>query len=230
MTVLLDAGPIISLTTNNLLWLIEPLQKLAKRPFAITAAVKREIVNRPLATKKFKFEALQVERLIEQKQLMVMDDPAAKGTALRLLELANNTFWAQNAPIRMVQLGEMETLATAMGIGSNKVVVDERITRSLLESPEQLHQMMERRLNTRMHVDHARLDDFRAMTRHIELIRSAELVAIAFEKGLLNEYIVKVPNARRSLLESVLWGVKLNGCAISEQEINDIVLLEMTRK
>jgi hypothetical protein len=229
MSILLDSGPVISLTTNNLLWLIEPLQKLAKRPFAITDTVKRELVDRPLATKKFKFEALQVERLIEQNQLMVIDKPEFKGAALRLLELANNVFWARGAPVRIVQLGEMETLAAAIGLGSNKAVVDERITRTLLESPGQLRQLMENRLNTKVRVDQKRLDDFLAMTRHVELIRSAELVTIAFEKGLLNDYVVKVPKAKRELLESVLWGVKLNGCAISEQEINELVLLELTR-
>jgi hypothetical protein len=38
-----------------------------------------------------------------------------------------------------------------------------------------------------------------------------------------------VPNPNRELLESVLWGVKLNGCAISEQEISELIKLELTR-
>lgn len=224
---LLDAGPIISLTTNNLLWLLELLQKQNKTTFSIVSSVKREIVDRPLATKKFKFEALQVERLIEQGLLKVIDKPEFKSKALQLLDLANAIFWAHKAPIRIVQLGEMETLAAAAGLGTNRVVVDERITRSLLESPDQLHRLMEQRLHTKLHVDTGRLEEFQTETRHVELIRSAELVTIAFEKGLLNQYIVKVPQARRELLESVLWGVKLNGCAISEQEISELVRAEL---
>lgn len=226
---LLDAGPVISLTTNNLLWLLEPLQQQAQAPFAIVSSVKREIVDRPLATKKFKFEALQVEKLIEQGLLTVIDKPEFKSKALQLLDLANSIFWAHKAPIRIVQLGEMETLAAAAALGSNRVVMDERITRSLIESPEQLHRLMEQRLHTMLHLDTGRLEEFRTFTRHVEIIRSAELVAIAYEKGLLNKYVVKVPNARKELLESVLWGVKLNGCSISEQEIAELVRLELGR-
>lgn len=229
MSIIFDAGPIISLTTNNLLWLLEPLQQQAKTAFSIVSSVKREIVDRPLATKKFKFEALQVERLIEQGQLKVIDKPEFKSKALQLLDLANSIFWAHHAPIRIVQLGEIESLAAAIGLGSNRIVMDERITRSLIETPEQLHELMEHRLHTKLHVDTGRLEEFRAFTRHVEVIRSAELVAIAYEKGLLDKFVVNVPQARKELLESVLWGVKLNGCSISEQEIAELVQMEMRR-
>jgi hypothetical protein len=227
--ILLDAGPVISLTTNNLLWLLEPLGKAAKMPFSIVSSVKREIVDRPLMTKKFKFESLQVARLIEQGVLKVLDKAEFKSKALQLLDLANKVFWAQNAPIQIVQMGEMETLAAAALLGTNKVVMDERITRSLIESPEQLHRLMEARLHTRLHVDTGRLEEFRTHVRHVQLIRSAELAAVAYEKGLLNPFIVKIPNAKRELLESILWGVKLSGCAISEQEINEIVQIQLQK-
>ena len=226
---ILDAGPIISLTTNNLLWLLEPLQQKANTTFSIVSSVKREIVDRPLATKKFKFEALQVERLLEQGSIRVIDKPEFKSKALQLLDLANTVFWAHKSPIRIVQLGEIESIAAAAGLGSNRVVMDERITRSLLETPEQLHKLMEMRLHTKLHMDTGRLEELRTFTRHIEIIRSAELVAIAYEKGLLDKFLVNVPNAKKELLESVLWGVKLNGCAISEQEIDEIVRMELTR-
>lgn len=229
MTLLLDAGPVISLTTNNLLWLLEPLGKAAGMPFSIVSSVKREIVDRPLATKKFKFEALQVQRLLEQGTLKVIDKPEYKSKALQLLDLANSVFWAKQSPIRIVQLGEMESLAAAVGLGTNRVVMDERITRSLIETPDQLKNLMEMRLHTKLHTDTGRLDEFLALMRHVEIVRSAELVTIAYEKGLLNNFLVKVPNPKKELLESVLWGVKLNGCAISEQEIGDIVKLELTR-
>ena len=43
---------------------------------------------------------------------------------------------------------------------------------------------------------------------------------------MLDNYITKLPDARKNLLESVLWGVKLNGCAVSKEEIENIVRLE----
>ena len=48
-----DSGPIISLATNNLLWVLEPLKNKFNGKFFITQAVKGEIVERPLETKKF---------------------------------------------------------------------------------------------------------------------------------------------------------------------------------
>jgi hypothetical protein len=224
--ILLDAGPVISLTTNSLLWLLEAITKKTGAKFAIVSSVKHELVDHPIATKKFKFEALQVQRLIEQGVLKVIDKPELKSRALQFLDLANTVFWAQKSPIRIVQLGEMETLAAASGMGINRVVIDERITRSLLETPEQLQEMMSHRLRTKLHVDTGRLDQFRNMTRHVEIIRSAELVTVAYEQGLLDSYVVKIPNARKELLDSVLWGVKLNGCAISEDEIAELVKME----
>ncbi len=225
--IILDSGPLISLTTNSLLWLIEELQRRTSARFFIVSSVKRELVDRPLMTKKFKFEALQVERLIERNALGVIEEPEFKSRALQLLDLANNIFWAHKSPIRLVQLGEMESIAVAAGLGTNKVVMDERITRSLIETPDQLEEMMSARLHTKLHVDTGRLDEFRTFTRHIELIRSAELMAVAYEKGLLDSYLVKVPHPKKELLESVLWGVKLNGCSISEDEIKEIVRMEL---
>ena len=65
-SIVFDTGPIISLTTNNLLWLLEPLKKKYKGHFHITSDVKRELIDRPLQTKKFKFEALQVMHIIKK--------------------------------------------------------------------------------------------------------------------------------------------------------------------
>ena len=60
-----DAGPVISLATNSLLFILEPLKKEFNGKFYITESVKSELVDRPFEIKKFKFEAIQVEKLIE---------------------------------------------------------------------------------------------------------------------------------------------------------------------
>ena len=49
---------------------------------------------------------------------------------------------------------------------------------------------------------------------------------MAYEHGILNNFITKIPDARKNLLESVLWGVKLNGCAVSKDEIEQIIRIE----
>jgi predicted nucleic acid-binding protein len=220
-----DTGPIISLTTNNLLWLLEPLKKRFRGDFIITASVKRELVDRPIATKKFKFEALQVQSLIEQGIITLTGGEELRRRANMLLELGNSIFHARGQPMSIVQFGEMEALAAASLLRAECMVIDERITHTLLEEPEKLRQLCEHRLHTPLEIDERALRGFRKLSGDIRLIRSAELVAVAYERGLLDRFLVNVPHVRRELLDSILWGVKLHGCAISEAEIDELLRL-----
>ncbi len=49
---------------------------------------------------------------------------------------------------------------------------------------------------------------------------------MANEKGLLDRYIKNTGISKKVLLDSVLWGVKLDGCAISKKEIEQIIRIE----
>lgn len=221
-TLVFDTGPIISLTTNNLLWLLEPLKERFHGEFCITSAVKRELVEAPLRTKRFKFEAFQVEEFIEKGILTVVEDELTRKHALVLLDIANNTFYAKNHPMRLVQFAEMETLAYALLSKADAIVVDERITRALIENPDSVRKVMEKRLHTKVKVNEGNLKRLSQAIRSLRLIRSTELAAVAFKLGLLDKYVVNIPNARSELLEGLLWGMKLNGCSITEEEIDAI--------
>ncbi len=222
-TLVFDAGPIISLAMNNLLGILKPLKQAFKGEFVITSAVRHEIVDKPLTTKLFMFEAMQVQSLIEEGVIKVVADDHVSALADELLSLANSAFSARGQPIRIVQLGEMATLAWALMEGADAVAMDERVTRTLLEAPGSLQRLMERRLHTRLSQRADALRAFQMKVKDIKIIRSAELAAVAYERGLLDEFIVDIPEARRRLIEAVLWGVKLKGCAISEREIGAIV-------
>ncbi len=218
-----DAGPIISLTTNNLLGLLVPLKQAFHGVFYISSCVRKELIERPLQTKKFKFEALQVEAQIEAGVLSRIDHEQIAESANELYQLANKIFWAKERPLNILQMGEIESIAGCIALNASAVVVDERITRMLLEEPEHLKKLLQKRLNTKIHLDNAVLDTFEKRTRHISIIRSTELALVAYEKGFLNQFVVNIPQAKKTLLESVLWGLKLNGCAISEEEIGQLL-------
>lgn len=225
-TLIFDSGPIISLSTSNLLWLLEILKKKFNGSFAMTEGVKRELVDRPLETLRFKFEALQVQSLIEKKVLDVIKDEAVTKKAHELLTLANSILSAHGQNIKIVQVGEMETLAAALLYKAEAMVIDERITRTLLENPKGLQFLMEKRLHMQLKLNERALSDFEVQTRQVAVIRSIELVTIAYELGMLDNLVVGIPNARRELIESILWSVKLNGCSVTEDEINTIVRAE----
>ena len=224
--IIFDSGPVISLTTSNLLWMLEELKKKFNGSFVITTGVKRELVDKPLETRRFKFEALQVQSLIEKNVLTVIKDEAVTQKAQQLLNLANTILSAHGQNIKIVQIGEMETLAAAILYKADAIIIDERITRTILENPHGLHLLMEKRLHMQLKHNEKALHQFEEQTRNIIVLRSIELVTMAYELGILDKYIVKIPNARRELLESTLWGVKLNGCSATDDEIDMIVKTE----
>lgn len=225
-SLIFDAGPIISLATNNLLWILEPLKKKFNGKFYLTEAVKFELVDKPLETKKFKFEAIQVERLIESETLEIVDNSFIRQETPILLSTANEIFKAYNNYIKIVHFAEISVIAAAVNLNADAVVLDEKTTRFLIENPKMVLEILRKTLHTSVSINENNLSTFKNTVKNIKTIRSTELVAIAYEQGLLNEYITKIPDARKNLLESVLWGVKLNGCAVSKEEIEQILKVE----
>ena len=225
-SMIFDAGPIISLATNNLLWILDPLKKKFKGEFYITDAVKRELVDVPLETKKFKFEAIQVQKLIEDGVIKIYDDSTIKEKATGLLEFANHVFRAFDNYMKIIHYAEMSVLAAAMSLKSDAVVIDEKTTRLLMEEPNVMLNIMKKNMHSSIGLNESNLKQFRNSTKDIHTIRSVELVTVAYEQKLLDGFVTDIPDARKNLLESVLWGVKLNGCAVTREELERIIKLE----
>jgi len=225
-SLIFDAGPIISLATNNLLWILEPLKEKFNGEFYITDAVRRELVDRPLETKKFKFEAIQVEMLIEKGTLKVIDSDFIKEKTPNLLGTANKIFRAYNNYIRIVHYAEISVIAAAISLNANAIVIDEKTTRFLIENPRRILEILRKTLHTPISINESNLKEFENTARGIKAIRSVELVTVSYEQGILDSFITKIPDARKTLLESVLWGVKLNGCAVSREEVEQILGIE----
>jgi len=224
-SLIFDAGPIISLATNNLLWILEPLKRDFNGKFYITEPVRRELVNKPLETKKFKFEAIQVEKLIENKVLEVVDNSYIQENTPNFLNLANEIFKAYNNYMKIVHFAEASVIIAAVNQGSEAIVLDEKTTRYLIENPRLVAEILRKTLHTSVYINESNLKEFRDTADGIKTIRSVELVTVAYEHRILDRFITSLPNARKDLLESVLWGVKLNGCAVSKEEIEQIVKL-----
>ena len=227
-SLIFDAGPVISMTTNNLLWLLDYLKVQFNGEFYIPRAVKGELVDKPLRSKKFKFEALQVGFRIKKGVLTVIDTPQIRALAEELLDLANHTFKIRGNWICIVQYAEMEMLAAAIVLNASAVVVDERTTRLLVENSKALASMLHKHMGGKVFINSKNLNSVRKWTKNVKILRSVELVMIAYEKGILDKYLLDNADAKKTLIESLLWGVKLHGCAISRREIDEIVGMEIT--
>ncbi len=225
-SLIFDAGPVISLATNNLLGILEQLKNKFNGKFFITDAVKRELVDKPFETKKFKFEAIQVEKIIENRVLEVIDNSFIGEKTEILLKTANEVFRAYNNYIKIVHYAEMSVISAALYLNADTIVIDEKTTRLLIENPKLILEILRKSLHTSIHLNENNLKELRNILKNIKTIRSVELVTIAYEQGLLDNYILKIPDAKRKLLEGVLWGIKLNGCAVTSKEIDEIIMLE----
>jgi len=101
-TIIFDTGPVISLSVNALLWILYPLKKKFRGKFFITKNVARELIDTPLRGKKYKFEALKVQDMLNEKIFEIIDSEAIRTKAKDLITLANSCFSARKTNIKIV--------------------------------------------------------------------------------------------------------------------------------
>lgn len=229
-SIVFDTGPVISLATNSLLWVLDELKERYPGNFYLPLAVKAELIDRPLESKKFKLEALQVMATIRRDTLKVVHSNEMHELATEMMELANSCFTAWNNPVKIVHYAEMEALAAVMMHNADALVVDERVTRFLVEDPGRLRKLLEHKLHTKVKINKECSAEFRKRVKGISILRSIELVMRAYELGMLDEFIPKkndiAPEPKKMLLQALLWALKLRGASISRREIDEIVKVE----
>jgi len=218
-----DTGPIISLVMSRLVWILPELKKKYGGHFYITPAVKKELIDRPLTMKRFKFEALQALKLIRDGVLEEYTKVPLKKVN-ELTKLANSSFSMNNKNIDIIQSGEMESMTCALKVGADAVVMDERTLRLFIENPNEMKNLLSHRFKKVVEVNSTNMGLFSKSLQGVNIIRSIELISIAFKMNLLNDYIPKKPKGKYDLLDAVLWAAKFNGCAVTEQEIEELEL------
>ena len=240
-----DAGPIISLTMNGMLYVIEKLKEGFDGEFVLTPQVKKEVVDRPMKIKKYKLEAIQVRDMIERGVFKMSSEivPNQKldEEVKQILKVSGGVLRTVQTgeKIKIIHEGEAACLAFSKLCGadntlansdkkagarctlaeSNKlagarcvIVIDERTTRMLTEAPQNLKEMMERKLHTPLKAELSLLKEL----KDFKFIRSAELLFVAYKKGL-------IPIKKsKDLLDALLYGVKFKGAAISSVEIEEM--------
>ena len=228
--IMFDTGPIISLTLNELLWLLKELNDKYEGDFLIPEVTKRELIDKPMSGKKFRFEAIRVNDLINEKVLRIYKSKEATDLGDKLLNIGNSCFNARSQDLKIVHRAEMHVLSAAIVTNSDAVVIDERTTRNLIEEPESLRKHLSRKLHTTVKMNKKKISEFRKLTKNIKVLRSSELLTLAYEFGLLEKYVeasgVVDEKMAKKLLSSALWALKLSGCAITKEEIDKVVALE----
>ena len=211
-SLIFDAGPIINFAMNGMLYVLEDLHKEFKGDFLITKEVKKEIIDRPLEISRFELQAFQIKELFNKGVIKYADISPGQVEELKKVRdeftrIANSTFKTKKKYVHLIDKGEAAALALSSILPDNPpLVVDERTTRMLCENPINLKKLLEKKMHTsvKAHAEnYSRFDKFK-------IIRSTELVYLAYKKGLF-----KIKDPR--ILEAALYGVKFKGCSVSEK-------------
>jgi len=232
-----DAGPIISLTMNGMLSILEKLKDVFDGEFILTPHVRREVVDKPMKIKKFKLEAIQVNDMIDRgifkMSSEIISNQKLDQETKRLLKVTNGVLRtsATKEKIKIIHDGEAACLAFSnLCEADNVIVIDERTTRMLTEAPQNLEKMMEKKLHTPLDVELSLLNDL----KKFKFIRSSELLFIAYKKNLIPFARNSVPSKlgtnmpfssgkkNKDVLDALLYGVKFKGAAISSVEIEEM--------
>lgn len=215
-----DSSTLISLTMNGFLEDLQALKGVFKGKFIITNEVKYEVIDHPLKIKRFELEALKIDNLLQGKilemprTLGIISDAEISKLTSKILQESNNVFEARGKPVHLIDTGEASCLALhllLLGKGvESAIAIDERTTRLFVEKPDNLRKFMEQKLHmpVEQRKPYAKYADF-------TLIRSAELMYLAYKKGILK---LKGPR----VLDAVLYGLKYKGCSIPEDEIEEL--------
>ena len=218
--IIFDSSTLINFALNGLLTEFRELRKLFDGKFLITKEIVGEIIDKPLKIKRFELEALKLKELVMDKVLEMpsslnIDENKISKMTTEIMNFANNTFFGKQNAIHLIDIGESSCLALSKLLDEkgikNVLSVDERTTRLLAEKPENLLNLLQKRLHTDIDIKKENLKSFSSF----KFIRSTELIYIAYKKG-----IVKLRN--HDVLDALLYALKLNGCSISDEEISEM--------
>jgi len=182
--------------------------------------VKYEVVDRPIGIPRFELGELRVQNLIDAQVLELPEafgikEEKIKALTKDLVQAANSCIRIKGSWVSIVSEGEISCLALAKELEAQghetMIAIDERTTRILAEKPENLEEIMSKKLHAHVKVDRKNLkvfEDFR-------FIRSTEIVFVAYKKNLLQVQGKKA-------LEAALYATKYNGSSVSFEEIESM--------
>ena len=216
--IICDASSLISLTDAGFLWVVYSLKKKADVFFLMPKKVEYECITRPLGIKKYAIHAIRLRDAVNDGILDIVDIDVEK-EMYKIMEISNNMFYGREKPMHIVDAGEAAMIALTKKLGVNNVLIDERMTRMLIENPNDLKKHLERELRVNIKVNKKSLASFKEDTKNIFPFRSSEILAIAYEKGLFGKF----QGLEKQALEAGLNSLKFNGCAISFEEVGKLM-------
>lgn len=214
--ILCDASSLISLTRSCFDNVLSYMHNAFDLRFFISPSVEGEIITRPLSlkSKQYALSALRLKNMINRK-IIIRLDADLRDKAEDTLNVANKIFFVKGKPINIIHMGEIEIVVLSKHLGINSLLLDERTTRMLIESPFKYKKHLEKEFRVNVMLNKKNLSIFQKLTQDIKIIRSSELLIIAYENGLFDN----LKSLRKDTLSAGLYNLKYSGCAIRYDEI-----------
>ncbi|MCX6777745.1 MAG: hypothetical protein NT157_02565 [Candidatus Micrarchaeota archaeon] len=216
-SVVCDASSLISLAETCFLPVIHELSQGMRGHFLISDEVKRECIDRPLGMRSHSLTAVRLDAALRNGWIRLAGSADTEAEAGEFVAVANEIFRVGRKPLRILHRGEAEILALAKSLGVGNVLIDERTTRVLVESPAMLGQHFREEFGSRISVDSGRMREFGRMTAGMNIFRSSELLMVAYEKGFFRGF----EDMEAKAAEAGLYSIKFAGCSISFEEIEE---------
>jgi len=220
--ILCDSGFLISLTSACLDSLLYFFAEKSDVRFVIPPSVEQETVTHPIEANlhRYLFSAMRIKNAIEDGVVVVVDSNVRQ-KAESIITTANNLYYIRGKSLHLMHLGEAEMLVLAKELGIEYVLLDERTTRMLIESPILLKEHFEKEFSVNVMVNKKNYDKLKSEISSLKALRSSEFVMLAYENGFFKNFKAK----QKSAVESALYKMKYSGCSISFDEITEYLNL-----
>ncbi|NUN11902.1 hypothetical protein HUU53_04655 [Candidatus Micrarchaeota archaeon] len=213
--VVCDASSLISLSESCNIGVLAFLKEKLGFNFVIPPSVKDEIISHPLHVKSFSFSAVRLRKALDAGVLTVISSPTLVQETKTIMNESNSLFFSHHKPLKIIHDGEAQCMGLFSSVSAKLFLVDEKTTRMLLEDPFKLESVM-RSEHDDLKVEEKKFDFFKKMGSRVKIIRSTELMALAFEKGFFDDY----KENKVFALHSALYSLRKSGCSISSLELD----------
>ena len=186
--------------------------------FVIPQSVFDETVSRPETIRRFELNAVRLKQAVAEGWIeLVKPDQTTTEYMSKLADLCNKSFFSSERSLELLQKGELEAMAVFKQLSADGLAIDERTCRMILEDPFRLQSLIGKRNDQRITVDEKRLSELTTFLGKPLVVRSCDLLALAYKQKLFPDDLVQSKQG----LEAALWSVKFTGCAVSGSEIED---------
>lgn len=219
MKIVFDSGVIISFSETCFISLLKDLKESIGE-FIVTKNVKYECIDKVKNVMRFKLSSVRIEGEISHQVFSVyQSDKKLDEATNKIMYLTNNMFYVRGRPMKIIQIGEAESLALLAITDASFLAVDERTTRMLIEEPHALLEIFKRKYKTsQISLDEKKYLKFREIIGNVNSLRSVDLFVYAYKKKLLSSQFDDKEN-----LKAALYALKFKGCSVSFEEINEFI-------